>query len=130
MGLCDAIEKGGFGPDFNYTARIKMVTRGSRDRERGKSVDLPAWWLELARNAAEHYGGSYKELGTALARAVGRRAAWHQSAIVRFFQERNATEEMAESFCVLLQVPRFRFVARNAAEAAALTATAARFAAS
>lgn len=94
---------------------------------RGKSVDLPDWWLAMARTAADNFGGNLTELGIALAKVSGRPDPWHQSVIVRFLQGRNPTVELAEAFSILLGVPRLIYAARSAAEALALHATASRF---
>jgi hypothetical protein len=96
-------------------------------KRRGKSIDLPEWWISLARVAVDAYGGSLVDLGKEMAAAVRRNKPWHQSMVVRFLQKQNPTVEMADAISLLLGVPRLVYVARTSDEAHALQSAAAKF---
>jgi hypothetical protein len=81
-----------------------VAAKTTKGAPRGAGVDLPDWFMELVREAAD--GINEPALGVALATAIGRDRPWDRSTVNRFVQGEKTTFEMAEAFCVLFSLPR------------------------
>lgn len=86
------------------------------------SIDLPAWWLEMARQLAnKREGWTQERLADRLSALMGRRPKWDRTVVKNFLQGRNTTAEMTEAFCLLFEgLPYPQVIARSIAEAVQL----------
>jgi hypothetical protein len=95
------------------------TVKKNRTRERGRTIDLPAWWLALVREQVAGLGKSYGEIGELLAAEVRRDEAWSHASVSRFLSG-YVTDDMADAFVRFLGVPPAVFVARSEDEARAM----------
>jgi hypothetical protein len=86
-------------------------------RERGRTVDMPSWWLDLVRSRVAGMGKSLGDVGEMLAEKVKREEPWSHASVSRFLAGLHVTDDMAEAFVQLLKVPPAIFVARSESEA-------------
>lgn len=98
---------------------MATVKKKTRTRERGRTIDLPEWWLDLVRERVANLGKSYGEIGELLAAEVRRDEAWSHASVSRFLSG-YVTDDMADAFVRFLGVPPAVFVARSEGEARAM----------
>lgn len=87
------------------------------ERVRGRSLVVPRWWLDAAREAVEASGLGLVEVGEKLAAKVGRSDPWTHGAISRFLAGKVVTDQIAEAFIVMFSLPRPAYYPRDLAEA-------------
>lgn len=87
------------------------------DRARGRSLVVPRWWLDAARDAVAASGLGLVEVGERLAAKVGRPDPWTHGAISRFLSGKMVTDQIAEAMVVMFDLPRPAYYPRDMAEA-------------
>src|ERR1051325_202635 len=91
-------------------------------RDRGKALDAPTWWLELARAKVRKTKGLIV-LGQELARLAGRATPWSHTVLSKFANgEIQPTQELALAISSHFSIPRPFYVPRDPNEGRAMQA--------
>jgi hypothetical protein len=92
-------------------------------KDRGKSIEAPLWWVELARKAMRARDGGLVVLGKQLATAVGRSTPYNHGLLSKFLAHpptRVTTQEFTDAVSIYFKIPRAYLVPRSYKEAVAL----------
>lgn len=76
------------------------------DRARARSLVVPTWWLDLARQAVAASGVGLVEMGRKLAQAKRRAEPWNHGSVSRFLSGKLVTDEMVDAFVAVFDLPR------------------------
>jgi hypothetical protein len=91
-------------------------------RDRGKALDAPNWWLELARAKVRKTKGLIV-LGQELARQAGRATPWSHTVLSKFASgEIQPTQELALAVSSHFAIPRPFYIPRDPNEGRAMQA--------
>jgi hypothetical protein len=91
-------------------------------RKRASATRVPPWWLAHVGEVAAASGLSRAELGERLALTVGRSRSWSAMTVWRFLRGEHVTDELADAFQVLFELPPYVFYPRDLADAVAIGA--------
>lgn len=85
-------------------------------KTRGRSIDLPDWWLVRAKELV--VGISLVELAESLSKKVKREPPWDRTTVGDFLKGTSPTAELVDAFLMLFEeLPPFAFLARSYEEA-------------
>ena len=103
-----------------------MVVKPPAKKPRGKSIDLPDWWLKAVTLHTE--GASLSELADELSKKAERDEPWSRETVGKFLKNDHATWELMEALSDHFDIPRAGYMAQSYEEADAYRAATRRFA--